>query len=137
MAESRKDIENVEAWAYVIERLLDLIPVERRTEVLTLTTKNHEAERKERAANGSFYKVADIDWMASSSIRHWHTIARLKSLVVQVLTRDIKTNHSPEDAAKILFAPHPFGHGSRRLRDYLPEVVEPRRHRSQRGANKT
>jgi hypothetical protein len=34
---------------------------------------------------------------------------RLRSLVIQVLVRRIKTNHSPEDAAKLLFAEHPHG----------------------------
>jgi hypothetical protein len=45
---------------------------------------------------------------------------RLRSLVVQVFTRRISNNHSKPDAAAILFARHPYGHGSQYLGDYLP-----------------
>jgi hypothetical protein len=55
--------------------------------------------------------------------RHWNAIMRLKSLVVQVFVRDIANDYSAADAAKILFAEHRHGHGSGRLRDYLPDAI--------------
>jgi hypothetical protein len=128
-SESGKDIENVEAWAEVIKRLLDLVPAERRNKVLALVVENHEAEHKKlEAATDSLglvsYNAADVDWMASPGTRHSHAIARLTSLVIQVFTREITNNHSPEDAAKILFAAHPHGYGSGCLRDYLSRVID-------------
>jgi hypothetical protein len=125
MAENDKDIENIEAWACVIERLLDVVPFERRAEALALAAKSHEAKRKELEANGgcgliSYRIPPEEELMARPGIRHSAAIARLMSLVVQVFTRDIKIDHRPDTAARILFARHPHGHGSGCLRDYLP-----------------
>jgi hypothetical protein len=53
--------------------------------------------------------------------RHWNAIMRIKSLLVQVFVRDIANNHTPQDAASILFAKHPHGTGSRLLQHYLPD----------------
>ena len=50
---------------------------------------------------------------------------RLKSLLVQVLVRDITSDHSPEDARAILFVQHHYGTGSGCLRDYLPRPRRP------------
>jgi hypothetical protein len=36
---------------------------------------------------------------------------RLRSLVIQVLARRIGNNHSPKDAAALLFVRHPHGNG--------------------------
>jgi hypothetical protein len=47
---------------------------------------------------------------------------RLKSLVVQVFTRSITNNHSPKDAAGILFARHRHGYGSGSLGDYIDDL---------------
>jgi hypothetical protein len=52
-------------------------------------------------------------------LRHWDAIMRLRSLVIQALTRRIRNNHSPEEAAKLLFAGHPHGHGSGWIVEYL------------------
>jgi len=38
--------------------------------------------------------------------------------------RDITNNHSAGDAAAILFAEHPYGHGARRLGDYLSRLPD-------------
>jgi hypothetical protein len=44
---------------------------------------------------------------------------RLKSLIIQVFARTISNSHSPRDAAKLLFAEHPYGTGSRYLGDCI------------------
>ena len=48
--------------------------------------------------------------------------ADVASLIIQVLTRSIVNNHSPECAAGILFQDHPRGHGSGWLLDYLDRL---------------
>jgi hypothetical protein len=123
-SEDRKDIENVEAWAEVIKDLLWLVPIDRRADVLALVAKNEEAARKEREATDGFRLIpfAEINFDKSPGLRHWNAIMRLKSLVVQVFVRRIANNHSAEDAAQILFAPHPYGNGSGLLRDYLKDL---------------
>ena len=120
-SEDREDIENVEAWAEVIKEVLRLVPMDRRAAVLALAAKNEEAEREEWERSAGALKFVDLteDYKNSPGIRHWHTIMRLKSLVVQVFVRRITNNHSPKDAAQILFASHPYGTGSGELRDYL------------------
>ena len=47
---------------------------------------------------------------------------RLKSLVVQVFARSITNNHSPQDAAALLFADHRYGTGSGCLGDYIDDL---------------
>jgi hypothetical protein len=141
LAKADKDIRNTKAWAEVIGDLLRLIPLEQRAAVLALTAANDEAARKEAEANDGFLEVDFTkDWTEVPGLVHWDAIMRLKSLVVQVFVRNIKTNHSPAKAAELLFTRHPYGHGSRSLQDYLPEPPPPGdttksiRH-SRRGAN--
>jgi hypothetical protein len=123
MSESDKDIVNVQAWAEIIEDMLALMPPDSRIEVLRLAVQKEEAARKERAGNPyslHFMDAVELQkYKNSPGFRHWNAIMRLKSLVVQVFVRDITNDHSPADAAKILFAHHRHGHGSGRLGDYL------------------
>ena len=120
-AEKLEDIENVEAWAEVIKQVFHLVPVDDRLALLALVARNEQAERKEREQSGGALKYVDISkWDDSTpGLRHWHTIMKLESLVVQVFVRRITNNHSKKDAAQILFARHPHGSGSGELRDYL------------------
>src|SRR4051812_26740592 len=55
---------------------------------------------------------------------YWNVIMRLSSLIVQVLVRRIRNNHSPKVAGENLFAAHPFGDGSGQLSDYLDGLSE-------------
>jgi len=123
--ETDKDVENVEAWAEVIEDLLYLVPPDKRSELLALAGRNEEAKRKEREERGRFILRNALELMADMDtrpgIRHWNAIMRLKSLIVQVFVRDITIDHSPQDAERILFAQHPHGTGSCLLQDYLPD----------------
>lgn|SRR5262249_29913502 len=82
---------------------------------------NEQAERKELEHSGDGLKYVDMSkWDDNTpGLRHWNAIMRLRSLVVQVFVRRIRNNHSPKDAAQILFARHPHGSGSGELRDYL------------------
>src|SRR5262249_18161540 len=123
--EDRKDVENVEAWAEVIADLLRLVPIDQRSTVLALATKNEEAECKPRAATGGLRCFSYAELVAlkdSPGRRHWNAIMRLKSLVVQVFVRSVTNNHSPKDAAHILFATHAYGRGSGLLQDYLSNL---------------
>jgi hypothetical protein len=114
-AENEADIENTE----IFYDILRLIPGDH-AELLALVTKN-ENERTEKAKGGGLpvFDASEIS-LDTPGIRHWNAIMRLRSVVVQVFTRRIANNHSRPDAAAILFALHPYGHGSRCLGDYLP-----------------
>src|SRR6267142_1800605 len=57
-------------------------------------------------------KASTTTFMASPKMRHWNDIMRLKSAVVYTFLRDITNNHSPEDAARLLFREHRFVPGS-------------------------
>jgi hypothetical protein len=131
MSEDRKDIENVEAWAEVIRDILDLIPNEQRMEVLALAGKDEEKIEREHeeepARVDARLDTLGLQFLSRLDGLYWHSIPRLKSLVVQMLVRDIVTHHSPKEAAQILFAPHPYGNGSKRpLQDYLRKLPPPR-----------
>jgi hypothetical protein len=120
--ETDRDIENVEAWAEVIADVLYRVPADKRAEVLALATKNEEADRREREANGDG-RLRYIDmskWGTMPPPTRNDAITRLQSLIVQVFVRDIANNHSPKHARDILFVGHPHGTGSGLLEDYLP-----------------
>jgi hypothetical protein len=91
-------------------------------EVLTIAIKNEEATVTEREACGGFVAI-DMANTDTPGLRHWHAIHRLQSLVIQIFTRRISNNHSPAEAAKILYAQHHHGHGSGRLEEYLPPRI--------------
>jgi hypothetical protein len=105
---------NVEAWAKVFRDILYLVPGELRAELLTLVVQNDEAERKE----AGLLKVSEINTDAPG-LRHWDAGMQLRSLVIQVLVRQIRNSNSPEEVAKLLFAEHPHGHGSGWIVEYL------------------
>src|SRR5262245_60180101 len=113
MSETERDMSNVEAWASVIEDMLHLVPTRCRLPVLQLALEQEDAAIKEREKhpNGLVFVQFDGESLAHD-LRHWHTEMRLISLLVQVFVRRITNNHSKNDAGKILFAHHPYGHGS-------------------------
>jgi hypothetical protein len=113
MSENDNDITNVEAWADVIDDILILMPLDQRAEVLQRATIKQQARTGGAAV---FFPDKDDDIPPLE----FDAIAHLKSLVIQVFARDITNDHSPKDAAKILFAHHRHGRGSRLLSDYLP-----------------
>src|SRR5262245_5639589 len=103
-SETEKDICNVEAWAKVIERVLWAVPPDTRVAALMLTLQNEEAERKEYEANGGGLIIREVDderYLQSAAFRYHDVIMRLKSLVIQVLTRDITNNCTPQKAKEI------------------------------------
>src|SRR5262245_61656583 len=116
-SETKNDLENIEAWAAIIEDLLFRVPPDMRAQVLALAGKNEEAARKKREARVMMSAAEALANMDSPGIRHWNAIMRLKSLVVQMFTRNITNNHTPADAAKLLFADHRYGTGSGSLSD--------------------
>jgi hypothetical protein len=124
MTEDRNDIENVEAWAVVIEGMLARVPPELRAEILALAMKNEAAEIEEGNTNPlRIIDLSDDDLVGLSDntpgLRHWNVVMRLKALLVQMFVRSIVNNHSPETAAALLFGHHQFGTGSGVLQDYL------------------
>lgn len=116
------DVRDVEAWAAVIADLFRLVPVEQRAAVLALAVKNEEAERRDRFKPINIDDISlDCERREPNTIppRALNTIFRLEALVIQVFVRNIVADSSPEDAAAILFARQPHGHGSGFLTDYL------------------
>jgi hypothetical protein len=119
-----EDINNVEAWAEVIKHMLHRVPHNLRGEILALASKHEEAARKMRQEGSLLTKASEVDFLNSPYTRHWHTIMRLKGLVVQVFARDIGNNHSAKEAADILFASYRYyGTGSGVLIDYLRDLL--------------
>jgi hypothetical protein len=117
--ETEADIANGEAWVVLIGDLLRRAPPEQRADILAEALSCEQAaaaERKAREGALRWLRLGDLD---TPGLRHWNAVMRLKSLVVQVFTRNISNNHSPERAAAILLARHPHGTGSRCLGDYL------------------
>lgn len=122
--ETEEDINNVEAWVELVEDMLYSVPCDLRAEVLArASTKEAAAREKREKEKGGPLLIRShdftIDFENTPGMRHWHTIMRLKSLLVQVFVRDIMNNHSPENAGHILFAHHRYGNGSGDLIDYL------------------
>lgn len=120
MSETDADIESVTAWVMLIEDLLNLVPD--RVAVLKMALDRAVAEEAAAAETGSALKIETINLSKlgeSPRLPYWHTIMRLKSLVVQVFVRDIVNNHSPERGQEILFSHHQHGNGSGDLRDYI------------------
>jgi hypothetical protein len=117
-SETQNDIKNTEAWAEIISEILLKVPQSQRAEVLALAEKIDRERPK-------MYRACDIDWDAPGG-RHWNAIFRLKSLLLQVFVRDIRNNNDPDIAKAILFAEHPHGNASGRLRDYMRYWLKPK-----------
>jgi hypothetical protein len=84
MSETDRDIGNVEAWAEVVESLLNLMPTKTRMDVLRLAVANEEAAIKDREAHGPFKLISFAELMRTP-LKPMAPVMRLKSLVVQVL----------------------------------------------------
>jgi hypothetical protein len=122
--ETQDDIENVSAWACVLEEVLRLVPAKLRTPVLELAIHN---ERTAQAAIEEHGRVRTVDdlldgFETGRFYQNYQTIMRLNGLVVQVLARVITNSHSPTDAANLLFSEHKFGSGSGCLGDYIDDL---------------
>jgi hypothetical protein len=125
MCETEYDLMNVEAWAEIIEDMLARAPADERMKILHLAVQKEQAAIKDRERNGGLRAIDMSKWDPASIPRRQDAISRLKSLVVQVFARDITSDHSPSDAAGILFSYHIAGLGSRYLSDYIDDL--PRR----------
>src|SRR5262249_43163963 len=122
--ENEEDINNIEAWAEIIEDMLYFVPFESRMQVLQLAVAKHEANVAEVVEHGPWRPVSAAEMANTDTpgLRHWNAIMRLKSLIIQVFTRNISNNHKSTDAAKLLFAQHRYGTGSRYLGDYIDNL---------------
>jgi hypothetical protein len=134
MCATTDDIKNTEAWAELIEDALFIAPAEDRLTILEMVVENEKAARERRAKNGDFEKWSAAELLADGGVlRHWRTKMRLRALLVQVFVRTVANNHSPENAAKILFVGQHHGTGSGYLADYidgLPRATKPKRERA-------
>jgi hypothetical protein len=98
------DLE-IAAWTTVIEDLLSLIDMDKRSAVLAAAVRQEAEEHQKRVENGSFLRadLLELNKMFSkAAARHSRKVMRLRSLVAFV--RTIINSHSSEQAARILFA---------------------------------
>jgi len=104
----------IAVWFKAMENVLFCLPPAVRLEVLHRLT----ASEIERCENDHIrlISLADFDL---ATLQNWHAVKEAASLIVQVLVRSITNNHSPNDAAKVLFREHRRGTGSGWLPDYL------------------
>lgn len=118
--ETPEDMTNVQAWAELLEDAMHVVPEEIRAEVLKRTLAMWEKRVAKYAENGPWMTATQL--LENVDTTHFQTSVRLKGLVIQVLVRDVTIDHSPQDAAKILFSEHPCGRGSRLLGDYIDDL---------------
>lgn len=118
--ETPEDMTNVQAWAELLEDAMHVVPEEIRAEVLKRTLAMWEKRVAKYAENGPWMTATQL--LEDVDTTHFQTSVRLKGLVIQVLVRDVTIDHSPQDAAKILFSEHPCGRGSRLLGDYIDDL---------------
>lgn len=124
---TQEDINDVSAWAEIIGDVLCHVPDDLRENVLNLAVTRQQELKKREEENGGIllYTAAEFlkdGWMNAPGIRSWHTIMRLKALLIQVFVRNITNNHSPDDAAELLFSRQRFGTGSGVLLDYIGDL---------------
>ena len=100
-------------WFKALENVLFCVPPAVRLEVLHRLVAR-EIERIEKPIR--LISVGDFD---PAMFENWHAVKEAASLIIQVLVRSITNNHSPNDAAKVLFREHRRGTGSGWLPDYL------------------
>lgn len=117
-AATNNDLQNVEAWAALVDSILDLMPPDQRVEVLNLALKNEKAAR-ERTVEALIESASMSCLSAIPEFKYGNAVKRLCGLVVQVLTRHVVNDASEEEAAAILFAQQKYGHGDGRLLSYL------------------
>jgi hypothetical protein len=103
----------VVVWLKALEKALFCMPRNVRLEVLQSLTAG-ELERREKPFE--LISIADFDL---ASLDNWPAVKEAQSLIVQVLVRSIANNHSPDEAARVLFREHQTGTGSGWLPDYL------------------
>lgn len=112
-----------ETAALVIEDLLDLLPPEKRAAALAKAVAVENARGERRKTDPLEMEFLDDGFserfMKSPSFRYWNRVMRLKARLIYVFTRNITNNHSPEDAARLLFERHHNVAGSGWLSEYL------------------
>lgn len=128
-----EDIQSYSAWAEVIIDLMYIVPQEARAMAISIASSRMEERRKKIEANNGLFKLSDYP---DDGYLTYHAEMRLKSLVVQVFTRDITNNNSPEDARDILFAHHRNGTGSGDLLDYIDDVLKSQKDKERRQQKK-
>jgi hypothetical protein len=115
----------VETAAAVIEDLLFMVAPDKRAAVLARATEVEKEESAERQKHGGlrWWSGAEMACMDCPGIRYWHDIMKFKADVVYTFTRNITNNHSPENAAKLLFSRKLGRPGSGYLEQYLDGVM--------------
>jgi hypothetical protein len=104
---------NISVWFEALENVLFCVPPAFRLEVLRRLMAS-ETERQEKPIQ--FLSFSDLELI---DFTNRHAAEEAVSLIIQVLVRSITSDHSPDDAAKVLFREHRMGTGSGWLPDYL------------------
>jgi hypothetical protein len=105
-------------------------PLDVRRDALRRALSKAEDAERDGLRLVSFSKIRECD------LRRGPVVMRLKALLVQVFARSIANNHSPEDAAELLFAPQQFGTGSGELLDYIGDLPGRRLSKTARGGSR-
>jgi hypothetical protein len=112
-----RDMEKeISVWLGVLDELLWCMPLDIRLAVLARAT----ADQEDLVASSGIrmYSATDIMNDENFTKNYWEK-KEAKSLLIQVLVRNIVNNASPERAAEVLFHEHRNGTGSGWLPDYL------------------
>ena len=118
--------DETEVASYVIGDLLFLVAPAKRAAVLARAIENQRRQDDEaaKAAPGlPRYSFNSVEWENSPRRRYWSGIMRFKARVVYTFTRNITNNHSPKEAARILFSDQSNVGGNGRLKDYLENII--------------
>jgi hypothetical protein len=107
------DERMIAVWFKAMQNVLFCAPPAVRLELLNRLTAR-EIERTEKPIR--LISLADFD---PAMFENRHAEKEAASVIIQVLVRSITNNHSPDDAAKVLFREHRRGTGSGWLPDYL------------------
>jgi hypothetical protein len=103
----------IAVWFKAMQNVFFRVPPAVRMKVLNRLTAS-EIERANKPIR--FISPGDFD---PAMFKNWRAEKEAASLIIQVLVRSITNNHSPENAAKVLFRDHLRGTGSGWLPDYL------------------
>jgi hypothetical protein len=70
--------------------------------------------------------AGELSSMNSPGLRYWNMVMQFKARLIYVFIRNITNNHSPAEAARLLFTRHQTAPGSGYLSDYLDDLPRPR-----------
>jgi hypothetical protein len=117
----------IETAAVVIEHLLHQVTPDKRAAVLERALETEKAEQKEREKHNGLrvWSAAEMADMNTPGLRYWNDVMEFNARLVYVFTRNIVNNHSPKNAAKLLFTRQRAAAGSGYLEEYIDHLPRP------------